>query len=1057
MKPILLKIQSFGSYGKETIIDFTCPGQNLFLITGDTGAGKSTIFDAIVFALYGEASSEHNKKSGMIFQSQYVDEALSPYVTLEFEENNQTYTITRVPSHIRLAKRGGGLTNGAPSVELIMPDGRAYPAKEADAKIVDILGLTKAQFMQVAMIAQGEFMDSLRARSSDKKLIFRRLFKTEIYEQIVEEFAKRKKEKEVDMSKIKTACQTEINHIDAPDDFLFCDEINALKYKIINAKSLSITDMEALLDKVSQLLTYLEDSKKEINKKYEEKNKIYLGKRDALNEAKIIEERFAEADMAKAELEACEEEAPDIDNKRILVKKISKSYEAKLLFEHYIECENEVNQIEKKLDEAKQELPELIENYNQCVADEQEKNKIYENATGEFNKQKSLVVNALELFDKIDENILKHQAKTKELDAAQKEMNDCKKQLDDALVLENSYNEKIDELQNADALLVKAENKLSEGDRIFAEINKAGKIQKEIDEKNKSYGEIQKKYQEISEKYKLINEEYEVKSNKFFDAQAGILAKQLKPGEQCPVCGSTEHPSIHAFVDFDEDISKGKLDKLQNKVSKVREEREKAASQANVIKGICDEKNKLYDELVNNIEESVFEYKIINKKDADINEIEAAFTKWYEEQKCVVELRKADADLLAKTRKNAQELVQSKKQLEDNAKHSEKEYNDKKAELEGINQAIKAQEGLKVFADRNEANVKLKKEEEKYKIEKESYEQVKKRLDSLNKAKNNVEVLINEYTGSLPEKKALLNKNKSEYDAFVADNGISYDEWKEIVDNYDKDTASIEKLITDFDKKKSAAKTTYDNANNFLKDKKRPDMDKMDEECKASENEVKSVSQARENINQTFETNKKAYKMLCSNIQDRKVILEEHNKLERLYSLLSGKVTGSRMDLETFVQRYYMEKILAAANARFLEMSAGQFELRMVNIDDAGSGSNKGLDLMVYSNVTGREREIRTLSGGESFMAALALSLGMGDLIQTNSSAINLDIMFIDEGFGSLDDYSRSQAVKVLKEMAGSTKLIGIISHVTELKQEIDDQLVVTKDDNGSHISWQCS
>ena len=265
MKPILLKIQSFGSYGKETIIDFTRPGQNLFLITGDTGAGKSTIFDAIVFALYGEASSEHNKKSGMIFQSQYVNEALSPYVTLEFEENNQTYTITRVPSHVRLAKRGGGLTNGAPSVELIMPDKKAYPAKETDAKIVDIIGLTKAQFMQVAMIAQGEFMDSLRARSSDKKIIFRRLFKTEIYEQIVEEFAKRKKEKEVDMSKIKTACQTEINHIEAPDDFEFCDEINVLKYKIINAKSLSITDMEGLLEKLSQLLTYLEDSKKEIN------------------------------------------------------------------------------------------------------------------------------------------------------------------------------------------------------------------------------------------------------------------------------------------------------------------------------------------------------------------------------------------------------------------------------------------------------------------------------------------------------------------------------------------------------------------------------------------------------------------------------------------------------------------------------------------------------------------------------------------------------------------------------------------------------------------------
>ena len=138
-------------------------------------------------------------------------------------------------------------------------------------------------------------------------------------------------------------------------------------------------------------------------------------------------------------------------------------------------------------------------------------------------------------------------------------------------------------------------------------------------------------------------------------------------------------------------------------------------------------------------------------------------------------------------------------------------------------------------------------------------------------------------------------------------------------------------------------------------------------------------------------------------------------------------------------------------------MSAGQFELRMYDIEKAGEGRNRGLDLMVYSNVTGKEREVRTLSGGESFMAALALALGMADQIQENSAAINLDVMFIDEGFGSLDNYSRNQAVKVLQQMANGSKLIGIISHVTELKQEIEDQLIVRRDETGSHVRWQNS
>lgn len=185
--------------------------------------------------------------------------------------------------------------------------------------------------------------------------------------------------------------------------------------------------------------------------------------------------------------------------------------------------------------------------------------------------------------------------------------------------------------------------------------------------------------------------------------------------------------------------------------------------------------------------------------------------------------------------------------------------------------------------------------------------------------------------------------------------------------------------------------------------------------------------------------------------------MEEHGRIDHLYRLVSGNVSGSRMDLETYVQRYYLEKILYAANRRFRDMSAGQFELRMYNLEKAGEGKNRGLDLMVYSAVTGKEREVRTLSGGESFMAALALALGMADQIQESSAAINLDMMFIDEGFGSLDEHSRNQAVKVLLEMAEGSKLIGIISHVTELKQEIEDQLIVIKDESGSHVKWQIS
>ena len=211
MRPVKLTMQAFGSYGKLTQIDFREPNQNLFLVTGDTGAGKTTIFDAIVFALYGETSSSTNKKEGVVLQSQYVELNVEPFVELVFSEgigeDCQFYTVRRVPRHLKLLTRGAGKNSGsrevAGSVSLTMPDGTEYPQKEADSKLGEILGLTKSQFMQVAMIAQGEFMELLRARSDDKKVIFRKLFNTELYQNIVEELMNRKRSLEKDIAQIK--------------------------------------------------------------------------------------------------------------------------------------------------------------------------------------------------------------------------------------------------------------------------------------------------------------------------------------------------------------------------------------------------------------------------------------------------------------------------------------------------------------------------------------------------------------------------------------------------------------------------------------------------------------------------------------------------------------------------------------------------------------------------------------------------------------------------------------------------------------------------------------
>ena len=261
MRPLTLTLQAFGSYGQRTCIDFTRTNQNLFLITGDTGAGKTTIFDAIVFALYGEASSSRNIKNGTELQSQFASAGTEPYVELTFSDGSfegaDVYTVRRIPRHIRPLKRGSGVKDETEKVSLIMPDGTEYPSKETNKKLLEIVGLSKEQFMQVGMIAQGEFMELLRAKSADKKEIYRRLFNTELYQQIAEELDNRKKEKEKELGYIRTVCQTEASHIVVPDEYVHADEARELIRNITSADRLNVAHMDSLIEILTQLVDYL--------------------------------------------------------------------------------------------------------------------------------------------------------------------------------------------------------------------------------------------------------------------------------------------------------------------------------------------------------------------------------------------------------------------------------------------------------------------------------------------------------------------------------------------------------------------------------------------------------------------------------------------------------------------------------------------------------------------------------------------------------------------------------------------------------------------------------
>ncbi len=310
MKPLILTMRAFGSYGSETTIDFSRAVQNLFLITGDTGAGKTTIFDAIVFALYGQTGSLYNKKDGVLLQSHFMSYDNTPQVTFRFaksaKEGAPEYTVRRIPRHLRPAKRRGSsgkdFIEEKGSVELTLADGSVYAERDVDDKIEEIVGLTREQFMQVAMIAQGEFMELLRAKTDDKKEIFRKLFDTELYERIRRILEERKKAKEREIAVIRTTCRSEITHVTITDDFEKYSEMEALAEEVKKEK---LTCLGAYLELLEMFCRDSREKTALLTTERDAVKKTLDSAKDEYASAKTLMDAFAERDLAQETLDAC--------------------------------------------------------------------------------------------------------------------------------------------------------------------------------------------------------------------------------------------------------------------------------------------------------------------------------------------------------------------------------------------------------------------------------------------------------------------------------------------------------------------------------------------------------------------------------------------------------------------------------------------------------------------------------------------------------------------------------------------------------------------------------
>jgi exonuclease SbcC len=976
MRPLNLTISAFGPYKDETFIDFTKLGEKgMYLITGDTGAGKTTIFDAICFALYGEPSG--SSRDPRMFRCKYSDAKVPTYVELLFSYHGKEYRIRRNPEYERPALRGGGTTTQKADALLEFPDGREAVTKtsEVTKEVEKIIGLSKDQFTQIAMIAQGDFMKLLLSDTTERSKIFRQIFMTGRYQRL-QEILKKEANKAEDDYKLKSAIATEkIAQIQVRSEdqeeqkrFLECSKTDEIEAFIDDIDKEDKEDLKLFSKKESELRKSLADLNRSIGVATERKKS-----EDLLNKNKAaLEKAKPEYESAKEDLK---NKAKDYKKSEPLAIMISSEKENLSSYDKLDETQNSILEAEKKLSALKKSKEELVNK-----AAELEK----EYAAKKKDQQKLKDVPARKI--KAEEELGKIKNKGKDVQ-------------DIVVAIKNEYPKEKEELLD-----------------------------------------LQKEYQDQAKKYELIQREYESKNRLFLDAQAGILAEGLSEGEPCPVCGSTVHPHL-AVLKQEVPLQKD-VDDAMNRAEKQRALMQKAVSRASAKKA---EVNKLFDTIIDDIKSYINKGFIEDIEDEHKDNIEAI----------------DNGDI---SRSEDKSIASDKGDV---SRHEDK------ADISSNISNIAA-----ILSDEEE----LRSSKEKYEIPEGLSDSLGLEFDSLKKDLKDVTAVIK----SLKEASDLLESLTAEIPAFEKsikevsqmqnENALSSKELETTITGLKVREKELKKSLTYESKEKAlehikklelekeAIDKAYKDADAKARDCEKKVQDLTGQIAALSKNLAKGKSEnleeleeRRSDLNKEYTDNNKLLSLVKNRIDNNKELktkllslgteletLEHEFTYKKIISqTANGNLSGkAKIMLETYIQRSFFDRIINRANVRFMTMSGGHYEL--VRRDEDNIKSQSGLELDVIDHYNGGTRSVRTLSGGESFMASLSLALGLSDEIQRSAGGIQLDTMFVDEGFGSLDDATLDQAISSLASLSEGNRLVGIISHVGELKERIDKQLVVT-------------
>lgn len=1030
MRPLTIELHYFGPY-EHQVIDFTqFTERSLFLVAGNTGAGKTTIFDAMCYALFGQTTNDRDRSAAAL-RSDFAPADQETMVKFTFEHQDLKYQIMRRPKQV-LKGRRGNLVEHNQAVDLIYPLESDHPheitkIKEADTFITDLLNLTRDQFKQIVLLPQGKFRQFLDSDSNTKEVLLRDLFNTSRYEQwatqLKNDLREQKKSLTTQETKLQSLKET-VTEIDA--------QLTTKEW---------LAEAKNYLARLKASLKRLGDDEQQQQKKVDQLD----AQLHTEQELKKNIEELAELVKAGERLQA---QAEKIQETKQQVKILDWYQEHQTEYQRWKDGEKRLQKLTADSNILHEDLRNL-QKQHQTIETELQQTSKQQEEIDQLQTEVADLTNKLPLFDDrdklrstVDELQTNLKQQTKQQAVSQKKLQDAQQQL--TVIVNN-----LKEHENLGEVQVQ----IAKQEALQEKLTTAGKDLKQLETKllseKENCAKLEQKQGDAEKLVQKSQDELDDLNDRFARHQIAILAQKLKPATPCPICGSLDHPHPASLSDDGELVTEAQVKAATVKVQQNRstldqlgeQVRQSVAKIADLTTQVETQQANLAELLGDDELPQGWEGQIENQAQklaqvkTDLAKIEQQVKEWRQEEEKLQQETKSSQEELVKIDESVnrckQDLIAKHTILKEKtaalpAKFPTKETADKQIQTDQLT--------IKAFNNQLES------------LQQQRQENAEKLAGTNSRIDQTKEELATQTTQQDNLHQYLVNL-LAQYDV-----QLNWNFWQEASEQVST-LSSLREQVTTFESQVQDNQSQQERLTKAINNHPMPDVastqTKLNTEREQLRQYQQEIGQLTAQYKQLEETDQKIIKV----VEKAGKLDQEINELQTLTDVVTGN-TENHVSLERYVLQAYFQDVLVAANVQLDRLTNGRYQFELAT-ESHGTGAKwSGLEVNVYDDNAGRTRSARTLSGGESFMASLALALALCQIVQEQSGGIKIDALFIDEGFGSLDQQALADALHSLQELEGH-RMIGIISHITELEEQIPDQLIVRSRNGRSYVAYQ--